>query len=162
MPAAPSPQNPGLELNVLGTSLQLCSCRPLTGWTRDGFCRHHDADHGRHTVCAVMTETFLSYSRAQGNDLSTPRPEFSFPGLRPGDAWCVCAARWQQAYWDGVAPGVRLEACAASALEVVNLEHLREHAVSGPAPESSQADPSPGDGAPIPGQEGSAPLDGLG
>lgn len=152
MPDAATPLNPAPELNVLGTALELCSCSPMTGWMRDGHCRHHDADHGRHTVCAVMTETFLSYSRAQGNDLSTPRPEFGFPGLRPGDAWCVCALRWQQAYWDGVAPGVRLEACAASALEVVNLDHLREHAF----PEES-----PGDGAAVPGQEGSAALDGL-
>ena len=74
MPDAATPLNPAPELNVLGTALELCSCSPMTGWMRDGHCRHHDADHGRHTVCAVMTETFLSYSRAQGNDLSTPRP----------------------------------------------------------------------------------------
>lgn len=152
MPDAATPLNPAPELNVLGTPLQLCSCRPLTGWTRDGHCRHHDADHGRHTVCAVMSETFLSYSRAQGNDLSTPRPEYGFPGLRPGDAWCVCALRWQQAYWDGVAPPVRLASCAASALEVLSLDHLREHAI---------AEASPGDGVAVPGQEGPAAVDGL-
>lgn len=115
-------------LNVLGEPLLLCGCEPLTGWYRDGTCSTDAADLGSHTVCCVVSEAFLSYSKAQGNDLSTPMPQFQFPGLKPGDHWCVCAARWLQAYDDGVAPPVRLEACEASALEVIPLEVLRRFA----------------------------------
>jgi uncharacterized protein (DUF2237 family) len=121
-------QPPADSRNVLGEPLQECGCAPLTGWFRDGFCRTDPSDYGRHTVCCVVNEAFLSYSRAQGNDLSTPVPAHSFPGLRPGDHWCVCAARWLEAYEDGMAPPVRLEACEFSALEVIPLEVLRGHA----------------------------------
>ena len=116
------------DLNVLGSPLELCGCEPMTGWFRDGFCRTDVADLGQHSVCCVMTESFLSYSKAQGNDLSTPVPAFSFPGLQPGDHWCVCAPRWKQAYDDGVAPLVRLEATEDTALTVVSLEQLKQHA----------------------------------
>ena len=113
--------------NVLGAPLETCSCEPMTGWFRDGSCRTNAADLGRHTVCCVMNEAFLSYSRAQGNDLSTPAPQYGFPGLRPGDHWCVCAPRWLEAYQDGMAPPVRLEATEASTLDVISLEILRKH-----------------------------------
>ncbi|MFM8662106.1 MAG: DUF2237 family protein [Cyanobium sp.] len=115
-------------LNVLGEPLDLCSCEPLTGWFRDGSCRTNDADHGRHTVCCVVTEAFLSYSRAQGNDLSAPAPAYGFPGLKPGDHWCVCAPRWLEAYEDGMAPPVRLAATEQGTLEVIPLELLQRHA----------------------------------
>lgn len=117
-----------LALNVLGEPLELCSCEPMTGWFRDGSCRTNGADLGRHTVCCVVNEAFLSYSRAQGNDLSTPAPQYGFPGLRPGDHWCVCAPRWLEAHQDGMAPPVRLAATEQSTLEVIPLELLREHA----------------------------------
>jgi hypothetical protein len=108
--------------------LVTCGCQPLTGWFRDGFCRTDRADLGRHTVCCVVSETFLAYTRAQGNDLSTPAPAYGFPGLRPGDGWCVCARRWLEAYEDGMAPPVRLEACEISTLELIPLELLQQHA----------------------------------
>ncbi len=111
--------------NVLGGALRECGCAPMTGWFRDGTCRTNAADLGRHTVCCVVDERFLSYTRAQGNDLSTPAPAYGFPGLRAGDHWCVCAGRWLEAYEDGMAPPVRLEACEASTLEVIPLEVLR-------------------------------------
>jgi uncharacterized protein (DUF2237 family) len=127
-------------LNVLGTRLESCSCDPLTGWFRDGSCRTNQADFGRHSVCAVMNESFLSYSKAQGNDLSSPNAANSFPGLKPGDRWCLCAARWLEAYWDGMAPPVLLEACEISTLEIIPLELLKGKAL-------------PGDGLPIPGEK---------
>ncbi len=117
--------------NVLGGILESCGCQPMTGWMRDGYCRTDDLDFGSHTVCAVVTPSFLSYSRAQGNDLTTPRPESAFPGLQPGDRWCVCASRWQQALEDGVAPPVVLAATEASALDLIALEDLKAHAWSG-------------------------------
>ena len=123
---ASSGDDPGL--NVLGSALDPCSCQPMTGWYRDGSCRTGPADLGRHTVCCVINEAFLSYSRAQGNDLSTPMPQFGFPGLNPGDHWCVCAPRWLEAYEDGMAPSVKLEATEQSTLEVIPLEVLRQHA----------------------------------
>lgn len=113
--------------NVLDQPLAVCGCRPLTGWYRDGSCRSDAADLGSHTVCCIVSEAFLSYSRAQGNDLSTPVPAFGFPGLRPGDRWCVCASRWLQAYEDGMAPPVVLEACERSCLDLIPLELLRRH-----------------------------------
>jgi hypothetical protein len=118
-------------LNVLGEPLALCSCQPMTGWFRDGHCRTHGTDLGRHTVCCVMDERFLGYTRAQGNDLSTPMPAYDFPGLKPGDHWCVCASRWLEAYEDGMAPPVLLDACEESTLAVIPLELLRSHAWSG-------------------------------
>ena len=125
----PSDTSAPAALNVLGQSLVICGCEPMTGWFRDGFCRTNGADLGRHTVCCVVSEGFLAYSRAQGNDLSTPAPQYGFPGLKTGDHWCVCASRWLEAYEDGMAPPVRLEACEASTLEVIPLELLRSHAV---------------------------------
>lgn len=119
------------DLNVLGSALELCSCEPMTGWFRDGHCRSDPSDQGQHTVCCVMTESFLTYSKAQGNDLSTPVPAFGFPGLQPGDHWCVCAPRWKQAHDDGMAPPVRLEATAFSATEVIPLELLKACAYQG-------------------------------
>ncbi len=129
--SAPAPA-PGEDtagpLNVLGEPLSICGCQPMTGWFRDGLCRSDRSDHGRHTVCCVVNEAFLSYSRAQGNDLSTPMPAYQFPGLKPGDHWCVCASRWLEAYEDGMAPLVLLASCEASSLEVIPLEILRRHA----------------------------------
>ena len=115
-------------MNVLGDPLQNCSCEPMTGWYRNGLCQTDPSDLGQHSICCVMTEQFLSYSKAQGNDLTTPMPALQFPGLKPGDHWCVCAPRWKQAYEDGVAPLVRLEATEDTALNVVSLEQLQQHA----------------------------------
>lgn len=117
-------------LNVLGTPLQPCSTDPVTGWFRDGCCRSDPNDAGMHWVCAQMTAEFLAFSRAAGNDLSTPRPEFDFPGLRPGDRWCLCARRWQEAYAAGMAPPVVLEATHLNALGVVSLDQLRDAALT--------------------------------
>jgi len=114
-------------VNVLGGELEPCSFDPVTGFFRDGYCRTEGRDPGFHAVCAVMTEEFLEFSKSVGNDLSTPRPEWLFPGLRPGDRWCVVAARWQEALEAGVAPPVVLEATHASALEFVSLEDLEAH-----------------------------------
>jgi len=125
-PATQAPQP--IALNVLGTPLELCSCEPMTGWFRDGSCRTDAADLGRHSVCCVVSEAFLRYSKAQGNDLSTPAPHYGFPGLRAGDHWCVCAPRWIEAHQDGMAPLVRLEATEASALELIPLEVLQQFA----------------------------------
>lgn len=117
------------DRNVLGGTLAPCSLAPRTGFFRDGCCNTGPDDHGLHLVCAEMTAAFLAYSRAQGNDLSTPRPEFGFPGLKPGDRWCVCAGRWREAYDAGTAPPVILEATHEEALAVVPLAALREHAL---------------------------------
>ena len=114
--------------NVLGTPLQGCCQNPLTGFYRDGYCRTGPEDRGRHTVCAVMTADFLTFSRARGNDLSTPAPEYDFPGLKPGDRWCLCVARWAEALEAGFAPPVVLESTHVHALEFVDLEDLRAHA----------------------------------
>ena len=118
--------------NVLGTPLTTCSRSPLTGWYRDGTCRTGSGDEGLHCVCAVMTQEFLRFSREHGNDLSTPNPEMDFPGLKPGDRWCVCIGRWKEAHDAGAAPLVVLEATHISALEFVDLEDLRAHEVGGP------------------------------
>ena len=114
--------------NVLGTELEPCSAEPLTGFYRDGCCRTGADDAGLHVVCARMTAAFLEFSRTRGNDLITPRPEFLFPGLQPGDQWCLCAARWQEALDAGVAPPVVLESTHISALEFVQLDDLMRHA----------------------------------
>lgn len=116
-------------LNVLGGPLQSCSFDPKTGWFRDGCCRTDPTDGGSHTVCAKVTAEFLEYSAAAGNDLSTPRPEFGFPGLRPGDQWCLCAPRWAQAHAAGRAPRVVLAATEQSALKYCRLEDLLVHAI---------------------------------
>jgi uncharacterized protein (DUF2237 family) len=115
--------------NVLGTDLELCCSSPVTGFYRDGMCRTGADDVGLHVVCVEVTAEFLEYSRARGNDLSTPVPAFDFPGLHPGDRWCLCAARWKQAFQEGMAPAVILEATHISALEFVDLEDLQAHAV---------------------------------
>lgn len=119
-----------LEKNVLGEPLIPCCSDPLTGFFRDGLCRTGPDDLGRHTVCAQVTEAFLAFSLAVGNDLSTPRPEYSFPGLRPGDSWCLCVLRWKEALQAGCAPPVVLAATHSSALEHVTLEELERHAVA--------------------------------
>jgi len=115
-------------LNVLGTPLKVCSTSPKTGFYRRGFCESGFDDLGRHVICSVMTKAFLDFTRARGNDLSTPRREHGFPGLKPGDSWCLCALRWKEAYEAGVAPGVRLESTHEKALDVVDLDMLLEHA----------------------------------
>jgi uncharacterized protein len=119
--------------NVLGSPLKPCSADPLTGFYRDGCCNTGAGDFGVHVVCAVMTAEFLEFSRSRGNDLSTPVPEHEFPGLKPGDRWCVCASRWQEAFAAGTPPRVVLEATHIAALEFVDLEDLVEHAVDSPA-----------------------------
>jgi len=114
--------------NVLGEALHPCSTEPLTGFFRDAHCNTCAEDHGSHTVCALMTAEFLAFSKYVGNDLSTPRPEFGFAGLKPGDQWCLCAARFRQAHEDGCAPQVRLDATHARALEIVPLDVLKRYA----------------------------------
>jgi uncharacterized protein (DUF2237 family) len=114
--------------NVIGTVLRPCSTDPLTGWHRDGCCRTGAGDVGVHVVCVRVTEDFLKFSKLCGNDLSTPRPEFDFPGLVPGDQWCLCASRWQEAFENGHAPDVVLEATHESALEFIDLVDLKSHA----------------------------------
>ena len=115
--------------NVLGTELAMCSEEPMTGFYRDGCCRTGTEDHGLHLVCVVMTDEFLEFSRAVGNDLSTPRPEFGFDGLRDGDQWCLCVTRWKEALDAGCAPQVVLRATHISALEFVTLDDLEQHAI---------------------------------
>ena len=116
------------SINVLGEPLAPCGMKPVTGFFRDGHCNTCDADQGSHTVCAIMTAEFLAYSKYVGNDLSTPRPQFSFPGLKPGDRWCLCAGRFLQAADEGAAPRVRLGATHIRALEIVPIEVLEAHA----------------------------------
>jgi hypothetical protein len=118
------------SLNVLGGPLETCSLDPLTGWFRDGCCDTDGHDRGMHVVCARMTQAFLDHQLASGNDLVTPRPEYRFPGLKPGDFWCVCLSRWKEALDAGVAPPVRLEATHEETLAVVPLEVLRQHATA--------------------------------
>ncbi len=120
----PPPQN-----NVFGEPLAACSDSPLTGFFRDGCCNTHPQDVGSHTVCAVMTDGFLAFSKAAGNDLTTPVPEYAFPGLKTGDRWCLCAARWQQAFEAGMAPRVVLAATHERALEIVALQDLKRFAI---------------------------------
>jgi len=129
--------DPPDERNVLGGALQPCGTEPLTGFYRDGCCASGPEDLGSHTVCTVVSAEFLGFQQEVGNDLSTPRPEYGFPGLRPGDRWCVVAARWLQAYRAGAAAGVVLAATNARALQVVPLEALRQHAVDVPDDASS-------------------------
>jgi uncharacterized protein (DUF2237 family) len=117
------------KLNVLGEELAACSENPLTGYFRDGCCNTEPADLGSHTVCVRVTAEFLQYSRSVGNDLTTPNEEFGFPGLRPGDQWCLCAARWQEALDAGVPPMVVLQATHAACLRILKLADLKRHAV---------------------------------
>ena len=116
--------------NVVGTNLEICCTSPMTGYYRDGFCSTGGQDLGMHVVCAQVTTEFLEFTNSQGNDLSTPMPQFNFPGLKPGDCWCLCAARWQEALEAGVAPPVVLAATHARALEVCNFEDLQKHALT--------------------------------
>jgi uncharacterized protein (DUF2237 family) len=127
------------DRNVLGGELEVCGTEPLTGFFRDGCCSTGPEDPGSHTICAVATREFLDHQQAVGNDLSTPKPQYRFPGLQPGDRWCVVAARWLQAYHDGVAAPVVLAATHERATDIVALELLREHAVDVPGDASSLA-----------------------
>jgi uncharacterized protein (DUF2237 family) len=127
------------ERNVLGAELQPCSTDPLTGFYRDGSCSAGPEDLGSHTICAVVTAEFLEHQRSIGNDLSTPRPEYSFPGLVPGDRWCVTAVNWARAHNDGVAAPVVLASTNESVLDLVPLSALRPHAVDVPTDPSSLA-----------------------
>ncbi|MBX9811418.1 MAG: DUF2237 domain-containing protein [Burkholderiales bacterium] len=115
--------------NVLGEPLQVCCESPMTGFYRDGCCNTGPDDLGVHTVCTQVTEEFLAFSRVRGNDLTTPAPEYGFPGLKPGDRWCLCAARWKEALDAGVAPPVVLTATHEATLEYVPLEALKKHAI---------------------------------
>lgn len=120
------------ERNVLGGDLEPCGTDPMTGWHRDGTCATGPDDRGSHTVCAVMTAEFLAHQRSIGNDLSTPAPQYRFPGLVPGDRWCVTAGNWLRAHHDGMAAPVVLASTHARALEIIPLDVLREHAVDVP------------------------------
>ena len=119
----------GTARNVLGEALDVCSIAPMTGFFRDGCCNTGREDVGSHTVCAVMTAEFLEFSKSRGNDLSTPMPEFGFPGLKPGDRWCLCAPRWQEAFEAGQAPRVVLRATHEAALAHCPLADLKRFAV---------------------------------
>ncbi|MBD0299821.1 MAG: DUF2237 domain-containing protein [Microcoleus sp. T3-bin5] len=114
--------------NVVGGKLETCCTSPMTGYYRDGKCNTGGGDFGAHTVCAQLTEEFLQFTKSKGNDLSTPVPEFNFPGLKPGDCWCLCASRWKEAMDAGVAPPVVLAATHALTLEYVSLDELKQHA----------------------------------
>ena len=115
------------QLNVLGEEIEICSCAHMTGWFRDGFCNYDKNDGGNHSICCVMDDNFLKYSKSQGNDLITPMPIYSFPGLKDGDHWCICLNRWKQALLDGLAPKVVLESPNIVVLESVPLEKLKEY-----------------------------------
>ena len=131
MPDGFSNNNPQKsQKNVLGGVLQTCSMDPVTGFYRNGCCETDYNDYGLHTVCAEMTFEFLEYSKSVGNDLSTPRPEFEFQGLKPGDLWCLCAKRWQQAVEAGKAPKVKLSSTNIITLNICSLEDLKKHAIS--------------------------------
>ena len=124
---APSAVSTDDERNVFGNALEPCETEPPTGFLRDGYCHHLRRDPGRHEVCAVLTQEFLEFSRERGNDLVTPRPELDFPGLHPGDRWCLCVPRWVEAHEAGRAPPVVLEATAREVTEDVPLELLRTY-----------------------------------
>ncbi|MEM7304561.1 MAG: DUF2237 domain-containing protein [Pseudomonadota bacterium] len=117
------------QKNVFGEPIKECSCAPMTGYFRDGSCNTDSSDLGSHTVCAQLTQNFLEYSAKKGNDLSTPRPEFGFEGVNPGERWCLCAQRWLEAYKDGVAPKVILEATNEKVLDIIPLEYLKQKAL---------------------------------
>lgn len=119
----------GVQRNVLGGPLGVCSERPVTGFFRDGCCNTNEEDVGSHTVCIVLTAEFLEFSKSRGNDLSTPHPEFDFPGLKPGERWCLCAARWREALLAGKAPRVVLNATNEAVLLTVSLDDLKAQAI---------------------------------
>ena len=116
-----------MEKNVLGENLEICSCTPVTGWFRDGFCKYDHSDIGNHSICCVMNDNFLNYSKSQGNDLTTPIPEYSFPGLKNGDHWCICLERWKEARDDGLAPLVILESTNIIVLNSLTLNELKKY-----------------------------------
>jgi uncharacterized protein len=116
--------------NVIGGNLEACCTSPMTGFYRDGLCRTGGQDFGSHVICAEITSEFLEFTKSRGNDLSTPVPQSNFPGLKPGDRWCLCASRWQEALDAGVAPPVILSATHPRALEVVSLDDLKKHALT--------------------------------
>lgn len=115
--------------NVFGEPIKTCSSDPLTGFFRNGCCDTGAEDHGKHTVCVIMTDEFLHFSKTMGNDLSTPLPQFDFPGLKAGDRWCLCVLRWKEAYIEGMAPNVDLEATNEQSLDYVDMESLLEYAL---------------------------------
>jgi uncharacterized protein (DUF2237 family) len=117
------------QLNVLGTDIEICGTNPKTGYYRDGCCRTGPKDIGIHTVCAIVTKEFLDYSHSKGNDLITPRPELNFPGLKPGDSWCLCAMRFEEARLVGCAPKVRLAATNEKTLKIVSLRTLKDYQI---------------------------------
>ena len=129
MISIPNKEENARTMNVLGGPLEPCSKDPMTGFYRTGCCETGPDDQGRHVVCIVATESFLEFSRSAGNDLSTPMPEYGFPGIKPGDQWCLCAARWKQALDAGCAPEVVLKACHQAALELIEMEDLEAYAI---------------------------------
>ena len=118
-----------IELNVLGEPLESCCESPMTGYFRDGFCRTDSTDSGQHLTCVVLTDEFLTFSKVRGNDLSTPSPEYGFPGLKAGDRWCLCAERWTEALEAGVAPNLHLKSTHSKMLSLVQIEVLERYAV---------------------------------
>ena len=114
-------------VNVFGDKLELCSCKPLTGWFRDGYCRYDKRDTGNHSICCVMDNNFLKYSKSQGNDLITPAPNYYFEGLKEGDHWCICLERWKEALQDGLAPKVILESTNIEVLNLISLNELKKY-----------------------------------
>jgi uncharacterized protein (DUF2237 family) len=122
--------NPPTPKNVLGTALQTCCTDPMTGFYRNGRCETGEEDYGTHVVCAEMTEEFLAFTKLRGNDLSTPLPHYNFPGLKPGDKWCLCALRWREAFQAGMAPPVILERTHEKALDFMSLIDLQQHAIT--------------------------------
>ncbi|MFN6470042.1 MAG: DUF2237 family protein [Nostoc sp. SerVER01] len=123
-----------MNSNVIGGELEVCCTSPITGFYRDGLCRTGGQDFGSHVICAQLTQEFLEFTKSRGNDLSTPVPEFNFPGLKPGDRWCLCASRWKEALDAGVAPPVILSGTHPRALEVVSLEVLKQHGINTSSP----------------------------
>ena len=117
------------QKNVLGTDLEICNKNPMTGFFRDGCCNTNEMDVGSHTVCVIVTKEFLEFSKSKGNDLTTPRPEYDFPGLNPGDGWCLCAARWLEAEDEGCAPRVKLLSTNEKALEIIEIEKLKKYQI---------------------------------
>ena len=117
------------QKNVLGTDLEICNENPVTGFFRDGCCNTNEMDVGSHTVCVIVTKEFLEFSKSKGNDLTTPRPEYDFPGLNPGDGWCLCAARWLEAEDEGCAPRVKLLSTNEKALEIIEIEKLKKYQI---------------------------------
>lgn len=115
--------------NIVGTKLQSCCTDPITGFFRDGYCNTNQMDQGTHVVCAVVTDEFLEFTKSRGNDLSTPRPDYQFPGLKAGDRWCLCALRWKEAYEAGVAPPIKPEATHEKTLKFIDLSVLKEHCI---------------------------------